>query len=121
MESLREKEKVLTLEEKSHVSSVCWTRREKDVREKDGVRGRETIIGFEGKRAQVQERKAESEESASDEEGVASIGEGSTVWGGTRQRRGEGEEKRYLGARARNYRISSRLVPAFVRHGSTVI
>lgn len=59
---------------------MCWKRREKDVRENDGVSGREMAVENEGERAEVRERKAEFEESASDdEEGVASIGEGSSV------------------------------------------
>lgn len=59
---------------------MCWTRKEKDVRENDGVSVREMIVENEGKRVKVRERKAEFEESASDdEEGVASIGEGSSV------------------------------------------
>lgn len=59
---------------------MCWTRKEKDVRENDGVSVREMIVENEGKRVKARERKAEFEESASDdEEGVASIGEGSSV------------------------------------------
>lgn len=50
--------------------------------------GREVVVENEGKRARVRERKAEFEESASDdEEGVASIGEGSSV-GRNRAREG---------------------------------
>lgn len=52
----------------------------KTFEENDKVSGREMVIENEGKRVQVRERKAEFEESASDdEEGVASIGEGSSV------------------------------------------
>lgn len=72
---------------------------------------------------QVRERKAEFEESASDaEEGVESIGKGSTAWGGTRREREEGRIGTLARARRRNYRISTdRLVPAFVRYSSTVV
>lgn len=52
----------------------------KTFRVRDKVSGREMVIEYEGKHVQVGERKAEFEESASDdEEGVASIGEGSSV------------------------------------------
>lgn len=68
---------------------MCW-RKEKDIQENGRMSGREMIIENEGKCVEVWER--EFEESASDdEEGVASIGEGSSV-GRNTAREGWGEE-----------------------------
>lgn len=111
-----------------HDSPVCWKRREKDVRENDGARGREMVVENEGKlSAEVRERKVEFEESASDDEEGASIGEGSSVGRNTaRVGWGEGRRNGAL-ARARGlettlHRVpTARLAPEFVRYGSTTV
>lgn len=76
---MRERESFNVRRRRARFAGVLDEKGERRSRERRREQKRDGVAN-QGKRAEVGERKAESEESASDdEEGVASIGEGSSV------------------------------------------